>query len=53
MSVIPHPRHADADCSYCTPTVFYKSNTHMLLGDAKAMCEQLKHQVADKYGTKA
>jgi NAD/NADP transhydrogenase beta subunit len=33
--------------------VFYKSNTHMLLGDAKAMCEQLKHQVAEKYGTKA
>lgn len=33
--------------------VFYKSNTQMLLGDAKAMCEQLKQQVASLYGNKA
>lgn len=26
--------------------VFYKSNTSMLLGDAKAMCDQLKSKTA-------
>jgi NAD(P) transhydrogenase len=33
--------------------VFYKDNTSMLLGDAKAVCEQLKQQVSSVYGTKA
>ena len=29
--------------------VFYKENTSMLLGDAKAMCEQLKTKVNEHF----
>ena len=30
--------------------VFYKPNTQMLLGDAKAMCDQLKNRTAQALG---
>jgi NAD(P) transhydrogenase len=30
--------------------VFYKQNTQMLLGDAKAMCDQLRQRVNEHYG---
>ena len=29
--------------------VFYKERTQMLLGDAKAMCNQLKNKVAEHF----
>ena len=33
--------------------VFFKDNTSMLLGDAKATCDALRSKVADKYGITA
>lgn len=31
--------------------VFFKPNTQMLLGDAKAVCAQLKAKVSEHYGS--